>query len=232
MVQRGTRLGVRSQPFRKVTVEDPSEAPKPTRHHQTAESTAGPSRIGPDLGTPLVPSKLLNPAVQAGGMVTIAVISDSHIPERADGIPAAFRERIATADRVVHAGDFTDPTALETVRELAGDRLTAVYGNMDPRNLDLPAVVTFDAGGVTFVVTHGTGDLETYESRVAEVVKEEADDAAVGIAGHTHEVLDDVVDGVRLLNPGSVTGAPPAERTTMFELEAEDGEIDVSLHEV
>ncbi|NIX25659.1 MAG: YfcE family phosphodiesterase, partial [Actinobacteria bacterium] len=98
-------------------------------------------------------------------MVTIAVISDSHIPERADGIPAAFRERIATADRVVHAGDFTDPSALESVRELAGERLVAVYGNMDPRNLDLPAVERFEAGGVEFVVTHGTGDLETYEAR-------------------------------------------------------------------
>lgn len=165
-------------------------------------------------------------------MVTIAVISDSHIPERADGIPAAFRERIATADRVVHAGDFTDPAALATVRELAGDRLTAVYGNMDPRNLDLPPVETFEAGGVEFVVTHGTGDLETYGARVAGVVRESADEAAVGIAGHTHEVLDEVVDGVRLLNPGSVTGAAPAERTTMLEVEAAGGAIDVTVHEL
>lgn len=165
-------------------------------------------------------------------MVTIAVISDSHIPERAEGIPAAFRERIATADRVVHAGDFTDPSALATVRELAGDRLTAVYGNMDPRNLDLPAVERFEAGGVEFVVTHGTGDLETYEKRVAEVVAGEADADAVGIAGHTHQVLDEVVDGVRLLNPGSVTGAAPAERTTMLTLEAEGGELDVAVHEL
>lgn len=165
-------------------------------------------------------------------MVTIAVISDSHIPERAESIPAAFRERVATADRVVHAGDFTDPSSLETVRELAGDRLTAVYGNMDPRNLDLPAVERFEAGGVAFVVTHGTGDLETYEERVADVVREEAGEDAIGIAGHTHEVLDEVVDGVRLLNPGSVTGAAPAERTTMMELTVEDGEVDVTVHEV
>ncbi len=164
-------------------------------------------------------------------MVTIAVISDSHIPERADGIPAAFRERIATADRVVHAGDFTDPSALESVRELAGERLVAVYGNMDPRNLDLPAVERFEAGGVEFVVTHGTGDLETYEARVADVVREEADEDAVGISGHTHEVLDEAVDGVRLLNPGSVTGADPAERATMLTVEAEAGELEVTVHE-
>jgi len=178
------------------------------------------------------PSKLFNPAGRTLGMVTIAVISDSHIPERADGIPAAFRERIATADRVVHAGDFTDPSALDTVQELAGERLVAVYGNMDPRNLDLPAVATFNAGGVTFVVTHGTGDLETYESRVAEVVAEEAGGDAIGIAGHTHEVLDEVIDGIRILNPGSVTGAAPAERTTMLEVIAEDGGIEATVHEV
>lgn len=164
-------------------------------------------------------------------MVTVAVISDSHVPERADAIPDAFAERVAGADRVVHAGDFTDAETLATVRDLAGDDLVAVYGNMDPRNLDLPAVDTFVAGGVEFVVTHGTGDLETYEPRVAEIVRETADEDAVGIAGHTHEVLDTVVDGVRLLNPGSVTGAKPAERATMLELTVESGEVAVEVVE-
>lgn len=164
-------------------------------------------------------------------MVTVAVISDSHIPERAGAIPPSFRQRVADADHVIHAGDFTDPATLGTVRELAGDRLTAVYGNMDPRNLDLPAVATVDIGGMAFVVTHGTGDLETYERRVAEVVREQADADAIGIAGHTHEVLDEVVDGVRLLNPGSVTGAAPAERATMLELAVEGGTLDVIVHE-
>ena len=164
-------------------------------------------------------------------MVTVAVISDSHVPERADAIPDGFAERVAAADRVVHAGDFVDAATLEAVRDLAGDDLVAVHGNMDPRNLDLPAVATFEAGGVEFVVTHGTGDLETYEDRVAAVVREQGDEDAVGIAGHTHEVLDAVVDGVRLLNPGSVTGADPAERATMLILEVESGDLAVEIHE-
>lgn len=164
-------------------------------------------------------------------MVTVAVISDSHIPERATAIPEAFRDRVAAAEHVIHAGDFTDPDTLATVRDLAGDDLTAVYGNMDPWNLDLPAVATLEAGGVTFVVTHGTGDLETYEPRVAEVVREEADETAIGVAGHTHEVLDTEVDGVRILNPGSVTGAAPAERATMLELTVTGGELDIDVHE-
>ena len=165
----------------------------------------------------------------------IAVVSDSHVPERAESIPADFRERIETADHVVHAGDFTSADVLAEFRELA-DALTAVYGNMDPRDLDLPAVATHAVEGVTFVVTHGTGSPADYEERVAGVVDEEARETgaenAVGIAGHTHEVLDTEVDGVRLLNPGSVTGAAPADRATMMTVEVEDGGTEVNLYEL
>ena len=167
----------------------------------------------------------------------LAVVSDSHVPERAESIPAPFRERIEAADHVVHAGDFTSAAALETFRELA-DGLTAVFGNMDPRNLDLPAVATHTVDGVTFVVTHGTGSPAGYEERIAGVVAEEAGDAtagggsAIGVAGHTHEVLDTRVDGVRLLNPGSVTGAAPAERATMMTVDVQAGEVEVTVHEL
>lgn len=161
----------------------------------------------------------------------LALVSDSHVPERAAAIPQAFVDRIEAADHVVHAGDFTSPEALAEVRELA-DGLTAVYGNMDGRDLDLPAVATLEAGGATFVVTHGSGPTEGYEERVAGVVREEAGQDAIGVSGHTHEVLDGEVDGIRLLNPGSVTGVPPAERTTMMTGVVEDGGVDVTIHEL
>ena len=162
-------------------------------------------------------------------MIRIAVISDSHVPDRASAIPDTFRERIRAADHVVHAGDLTSQGLLDEVEYLAGGRLTAVHGNVDPRNLGLPAVTTLVVEGVPFVVTHGSGSPRGYESRVARVVREEGGADAVGIAGHTHEVLDTSVDGVRLLNPGSVTGAAPATRATM--LTVDDGAIDVTIHE-
>lgn len=165
-------------------------------------------------------------------MQRLAVISDTHVPERADGIPTDFEDRIESADHTVHAGDFTTPDVVEEVRSLADGEVTAVYGNMDPRNLDLPAVASISVEDVTFVVTHGTGDLETYEERVAGIVQDEADESAIGIAGHTHEVLDDVIDGVRLLNPGSVTGAAPAQRTTMMTVDVDGDTIDVAVHEL
>ncbi|MFC7131978.1 MULTISPECIES: metallophosphoesterase family protein [Salinibaculum] len=160
----------------------------------------------------------------------VAIISDSHIPSRAQRIPDPFRERVETADHVVHAGDFDSKGALADVRDLAPE-LTAVSGNMDPR-VGLPAVETVELGGVEFVVTHGTGPKRGYKQRVADAVRDNAStDDAVGVAGHTHEVLDTTHDGVRLLNPGSVTGAAPASRTTMLTATVSGGTLDVTLHE-
>jgi putative phosphoesterase len=163
-------------------------------------------------------------------MQKVALVSDTHIPTRASEIPGPFAERIRKADHVIHAGDFVSEAAFETVAELAGDAFTAVKGNMD-RGLDVPAVATVTVEGVTFVVTHGTGDPSGYEGRVVQTVREHADTDAIGVAGHSHDVLDTVHRGARILNPGSVTGAPPAEATTMMTVVVDDGEVDVSLHE-
>lgn len=165
-------------------------------------------------------------------MTRIALLSDSHIPERASEIPDSFRSHIRQADRVVHAGDFTSPETLATVESHADGDFTGVYGNMDPRNLDLPAVATLDVENVTFVITHGTGSPHGYEERIAGIVRKEAGEDAVGIAGHTHEVLDTTVDGTRLLNPGSCTGAAPASRITMMTLDVDGTAFDVTVHEV
>ena len=160
----------------------------------------------------------------------VALISDTHIPSRETEIPDAFEDSIESADHVIHAGDFDSEGALATQRTLAPE-LTAVAGNMDPR-IGLPAVATVELGGVEFVVTHGTGSPGGWARRVAETVREHASGAtAVGVAGHTHEVTDTHHDGIRLLNPGSATGAAPASRTTMMTARVADGDIAVDVHE-
>jgi putative phosphoesterase len=158
----------------------------------------------------------------------IAIIADTHIPSRAADIPEAFVERIRAADHVLHAGDFDSEAAFERVESLAAD-LTAVRGNMDP-GLGLPQAATVELGGVDFVVTHGTGSRKGYERRVARTVEEYATPEAVGVAGHTHDPLDATYEGIRLLNPGSVTGASPADFPTMLTATAESGNLAVSLH--
>ncbi|MCT9095454.1 metallophosphoesterase family protein [Haloarchaeobius sp. HME9146] len=163
-------------------------------------------------------------------MVRLAIISDTHVPSREARIPDWVRETCEQADHVVHAGDFDSPEAYETVQEFSPE-LTAVAGNVDPPSLDLPEVAVLELGGVTFVVTHGTGPLDGYRNRVVGTVERSADGDAVGICGHTHEVMDEPVRGVRLLNPGSATGAAPAIEATMYVAEVEDGELSVELRE-
>lgn len=176
-------------------------------------------------------------------MLRVAIISDTHIPTRANRIPDWVRTRIQRADYTIHAGDFDSADALASVQELTDGNLTAVAGNTDPRSLRLPDVATRELGGVTFVVTHGTGPKRGYRKRVANTVRETSEEIAgnaaheagtvpvVGVAGHTHRVMDEAVDGVRLLNPGSATGAAPARKATMLVVIVEDGNLTVQTHE-
>lgn len=160
----------------------------------------------------------------------VAIIADTHIPARASRIPPAFEERIRSADHVIHAGDYDSEGAFSNFRSMTGE-LTAVKGNMDP-GLGLPNVARVELAGVEFVVTHGTGSPRGYKSRVANTVSEHATtESPVGVSGHTHTVMDEVVEGIRLLNPGSVTGAAPAERATMMSATVEDGDLSVELLE-
>lgn len=160
----------------------------------------------------------------------IALISDTHIPSRASEIPEPFQERIRNADHVIHAGDFDSEGALSNIREMSA-HLTAVAGNMDP-NLGLPEVATLKIAGVEFVITHGTGSSRGYEARLAHTVTEHAStENAVGVGGHTHRVLDTDYEGTRLLNPGSVTGASPADSATMLTATVDAGTLDVDIHD-
>jgi len=67
---------------------------------------------------------------------------------------------------------------------------------------------------------------------VTEAARDEVGDDAVVVCGHTHQVTDETYDGIRILNPGSCTGAMPADSATIMLVEAEGGEIDVEVVEV
>jgi putative phosphoesterase len=183
-------------------------------------------------------------------VVQLAIVSDTHIPAREEEIPESFRDRIAEADHVVHAGDFETPDVLADLRSLATE-LTAVQGNVDPKGIGLPSVAETTLGGVTFVVTHGTLNpveravhltdgmvmsREDWLNAIADTARTRTrawanDRPVVGIGGHSHDVEDEVHEGIRLLNPGSATGANPAEQATMMTAEVADAEVDVTVHE-
>lgn len=175
----------------------------------------------------------------------LAILSDTHIPGQASGIPDDFWELVRDADHVVHAGDFGSIAAYEEVVTAAAG-LTAVYGNADPVDIDLPSVAAVETGDLTVVVLHGivnpveravgssegvVFDRDDWLSAVADTTRCRADGAMVGVAGHSHEIEDTVHDGIRLLNPGSATGAGRAESASMMTATVDDGEVEVTVHE-
>lgn len=161
-------------------------------------------------------------------MPTIAILADTHIPSRATALPGWVRDEIRAADLTVHAGDFDSGDAFDEVDDLAAE-LVAVAGNMDP-SLGLPAVAAAEVDGVTLAVTHGTGSLEGYRDRVRAAARD-VDPDAVAVCGHTHEALDERHRGTRLVNPGSATGAAPADRTTMVRATVDGARLATDLLE-
>jgi len=163
-------------------------------------------------------------------MRRLAVVSDTHVPSRESGIPGFVEQELEDSDVVVHAGDFDSEATYEAVEDLADGDFVAVRGNMDPVSLGLPAVETLWVEDRQFVVVHGSGPLDGYRERVLQTVREERDgEDAVGISGHTHELTDHVVDGIRHLNPGSATGANPAEAATMLTVDVDGTDVDVGV---
>lgn len=160
----------------------------------------------------------------------VAIVADTHLPAAGPDLPSWVADELRTADHVLHAGDFLTPKAHFRLRVRSGGEMTAVRGNRDP-SLPLPEVATYETGGVRFVLTHGDdlGRGAAYRRGLADLAADHDADVAVG--GHTHAPLDATVDGVRVLNPGSATGAPPAEVPTLFTVTCADGRFEVHRHE-
>jgi uncharacterized protein len=85
----------------------------------------------------------------------IAVISDTHMPRGARRLPDACLERIAGADLLLHAGDFS---TLEVLRELEaiGPPVVGVHGNVDSADLRrlLPEERVVEAEGTRIAMLH------------------------------------------------------------------------------
>ena len=123
----------------------------------------------------------------------IAVLSDTH-----DRFPPALPARLKGADEIWHLGDVCDPAVLAEFGQL-GPPLQVVMGNCDSF-FGWPLELTLEREGVTLYLTH------VPPSRAPRGV------AAV-LHGHTHVPRDEVLGGVRWLNPGCITrprGVPPS----------------------
>lgn len=140
-------------------------------------------------------------------MVSILVIGDTHIPERAERIPEKLLDVIESGkpwDIAVFTGDFTGREVFDWFTKL-GRQVYRVRGNMD--YLPLPKTQTFRIDSLVFGVHHGDGIVPRGDTRGLTRIGRRLE-ANILISGHTHApFIKTSIDGsILLLNPGSLTG--------------------------
>jgi uncharacterized protein len=142
----------------------------------------------------------------------IAVISDTHLPRGSRRLPEECVRRLEAADLIVHAGDLM---RMAVLRELESyGPVVAVHGNVDDEEVRraLPALASFEAGGLTVGLVHDAGPGK---GRLARLRRRFPDSDAV-VFGHSHIPLHErAPDGFQIFNPGSPTERRRAPARTM-----------------
>lgn len=157
----------------------------------------------------------------------LLLISDTHIPARARGLPPEVVAAAQAADLIVHAGDWVEVAVLDELESLGP--VVGVWGNNDGADLRsrLPEIARVEVDGIRLAVVHETGDARTRERRMEGAF----DGTDVLVFGHSHIPWDSTTPGgLRLLNPGSPTDRRRQPHRTFLTAVADGGSLrDVDL---
>lgn len=132
----------------------------------------------------------------------IAVISDTHMGDPPQWLDRVYAKWLEPADYLVHCGDITSPATWSFFMQHR--RLLCVRGNCDwdpVLNRELEPMLTAQVGPLTVGVTHGWGPRSQVPFKVAQAFGPEYD---LVCYGHTHKRDWSIIDGVQVLNPGSL----------------------------
>jgi len=144
--------------------------------------------------------------------VRLAIISDTHLPRGTRALPPACVERLAAADAILHAGDFSAVSVLEALERL-GPPVHAVRGNVEEPALQarLPLTRIVDAAGARIAMVHDAGPADRRLARL----RARFPDADAVVFGHSHMPLLETQEGFAIFNPGSPTERRRAPHHTM-----------------
>ena len=128
----------------------------------------------------------------------VLVVSDTH---GRNGGYLDILEQSEKMDMVIHCGDVEGSEYL--ISESAGCKTVIVQGNNDYFS-DLPREMIVQLGKYKALVTHGHAYYVNmgYEHLVREAKKRKVD---MVIYGHTHRPVITEENGIKVLNPGSLT---------------------------
>jgi uncharacterized protein len=158
----------------------------------------------------------------------IAAISDTHLPRFGRTLPRALLDglRATSVERILHAGDWTDPFVVGLLEAIAP--VDGVAGNNDG-----PALVSrfghrrvVEVGGARLGLVHGhAGPGRATLDRARRAFDDERGLDAI-VFGHSHIPLMEREDGGRwLVNPGSPTDRRRQPRYSWALLRIDEGRI-------
>jgi putative phosphoesterase len=151
----------------------------------------------------------------------IAAVSDTHLPRFGRRLPRALVDGIRDNDveLLLHAGDWTEPLAVDLFEELAA--VEGVAGNNDSGALQdrFGSTTRLVADGIAVGITHGhLGAGRTTRERALQAFTGERLDLIV--FGHSHQPhIERLPHGGWLVNPGSPTDRRSQPRFTWLLLE-------------
>src|SRR4051812_44950976 len=158
----------------------------------------------------------------------VALVSDTHLPRFGKVLRPDFVASLEAArvERILHAGDWTTPLAVDLLEQLAP--VDGVAGNNDGPELHerFGTRRVLDLDGLRIGITHGhLGIGRTTEERARNLFAGENGLAAI-VFGHSHiPVIRRPSAGPWLINPGSPTDKRRQPAYTWALLEAAGGSI-------
>lgn len=150
-------------------------------------------------------------------LLRLLVFSDTH--GRLDAALKVMKEE--RADLILHGGDFfRDARGLASVADVP---VHGVVGNCDPPGAG-PGEEVLTLEGKKILLTHGHqfGVKASYQ-RIFYMARQKGVDVVV--FGHTHVPLNEVIEGILLFNPGSISRPQPGNRPSYGVLEIDDDRI-------
>jgi uncharacterized protein len=134
----------------------------------------------------------------------IGVLSDTHMPEKAQQLPAKLCAELKTCDMVIHVGDMVTMEVAQALQKICPN-FKAVCGNMDPGQIrnKFPEKAIIEAGKFRLGVKHGFGPPDKLRQIMKEAFK--ADKVDMIIFGHSHSPLCEKDGEIIFFNPGSPT---------------------------
>jgi putative phosphoesterase len=146
----------------------------------------------------------------------IALLGDTHMPRGTRALPDECLRLLTEADAILHVGDFTELSVLESLRELGP--VHAVHGNMDewPVRDALPKRHVVEIEDLRIGLVHDAGTAPSRHSRLRAWFPR----CGLVAYGHTHVPEVSQAGDVWIVNPGSPTERRSAPQHTMVVIES------------